>query len=205
MITIGLTGGIATGKSLVSQLLEEYGAFVINADLLAHKLYLPETAGFNELVVHFGDTILNIDGTIDRNKLASIVFSDKSEMDNLNSIMHPLIYEDIKRLISDLSEKSEKNYLIVIVEAAILIEAGWQDLFDQIWVVSSNAENVISRLMTRNGLTREESLKRINSQMSLEDRLKYADVIVENNGDINSLSSKIKELWEDKLSTNIRR
>ena len=91
MITIGLTGGIATGKSLVSQLLEEYGAFVINADLLAHKLYLPETAGFNELVVHFGDTILNIDGTIDRNKLASIVFSDKSEMDNLNSIMHPLI------------------------------------------------------------------------------------------------------------------
>jgi dephospho-CoA kinase len=202
MITIGLTGGIATGKSLVSQLLEEYGAFVINADLLAHKLYLPETAGFNELVVHFGDTILNIDGTIDRNKLASIVFSDKSEMDNLNSIMHPLIYEDIKRLISDLSEK---NYLIVIVEAAILIEAGWQDLFDQIWVVSSNAENVISRLMTRNGLTREESLKRINSQMSLEDRLKYADVIVENNGDINSLSSKIKELWEDKLSTNIRR
>ena len=202
MITIGLTGGIATGKSLVSQLLEEYGAFVINADLLAHKLYLPETSGFNELVVHFGDTILNIDGTIDRNKLASIVFSDKSEMDNLNSIMHPLIYEDIKRLISDLSEK---NYLIVIVEAAILIEAGWQDLFDQIWVVSSNAENVISRLMTRNGLTREESLKRINSQMSLEDRLKYADVIVENNGDINSLSSKIKELWEDKLSTNIRR
>lgn len=202
MITIGLTGGIATGKSLVSQLLEEYGAFVINADLLAHKLYLPETAGFNELVVHFGDTILNIDGTIDRNKLASIVFSDKSEMDNLNSIMHPLIYEDIKRLISDLSEK---NYLIVIVEAAILIEAGWQDLFDQIWVVSSNAENVISRLMTRNGLTREESLKRINSQMSLEDRLKYADVIVENNRDINSLSSKIKELWEDKLSTNIRR
>ena len=91
------------------------------------------------------------------------------------------------------------------MEAAILIEAGWQDLFDQIWVVSSNAENVISRLMTRNGLTREESLKRINSQMSLEDRLKYADVIVENNGDINSLSSKIKELWEDKLSTNIRR
>ena len=202
MITIGLTGGIATGKSLVSQLLEKHGAFVINADLLAHKLYLPETAGFNELVVHFGDTILNIDGTIDRNKLASIVFSDKSEMDNLNSIMHPLIYEDIKRLISDLSEK---NYLIVIVEAAILIEAGWQDLFDQIWVVSSNAENVISRLMTRNGLTREESLKRINSQMSLEDRLKYADVIVENNGETNSLSSKIKELWEDKLSTNIRR
>tara|TARA_Y100000817_G_scaffold296295_1_gene271716 strand:- start:662 stop:1264 length:603 start_codon:yes stop_codon:yes gene_type:complete len=200
MITIGLTGGIATGKSLVSQLLEEHGAFVINADLLAHKLYLPGTTGFNELIAHFGDAILNLDGTIDRSELGSIVFSDKSEMGNLNSIMHPLIYEEIKRLISDLPEK-----IIVIVEAAVLIEAGWQDLFDQIWVVSSDPENVISRLITRNGLTREESLKRINSQMSLENRLKYADVIVENNGDTNSLSSKIKGLWEDKLSTNIRR
>ena len=202
MITIGLTGGIATGKSLVSQLLEEHGAFVINADLIAHELYNPGTIGFDNLISHFGDTILDLNGTIDRKKLASIVFTRKHEMDNLNTIMHPLIYDEIKRIMSDLSNE---KHPIVVVEAAVLIEAGWQDLFDQIWVVSSDEETVISRLNARNGLSREESLKRINSQMPSKDRNKYADIVIENNGNIEILSSTIKELWADKLSTTIRR
>ena len=203
MITVGLTGGIATGKSLVSQLLEEHGAFVINADLIAHDLYNPGTIGFNSLISHFGDTILDlINGTIDRKKLASIVFTRKHEMDNLNTIMHPLIYDEIKRIMSDLSNE---KHPIVVVEAAVLIEAGWQDLFDQIWVVSSDVETVISRLNARNGLSREESLKRIDSQMPSKDRNKYADIVIENNGNKEILSSTIKELWADKLSTTIRR
>ncbi|MQG22628.1 MAG: dephospho-CoA kinase [SAR202 cluster bacterium] len=202
MITVGLTGGIATGKSLVSQLLEEHGAFVINADLIAHDLYNPGTIGFNSLISHFGDTILDINGTIDRKKLASIVFTRKHEMDNLNTIMHPLIYDEIKRIMSDLSNE---KHPIVVVEAAVLIEAGWQDLFDQIWVVSSDVETVISRLNARNGLSREESLKRIDSQMPSKDRNKYADIVIENNGNIEILSSTIKKLWADKLSTTIRR
>ena len=202
MITVGLTGGIATGKSLVSQLLEEHGAFVINADLIAHELYNPGTIGFNSLISHFGDTILDLNGTIDRKKLASIVFTRKHEMDNLNTIMHPLIYDEIKRIMSDLSNE---KHPIVVVEAAVLIEAGWQDLFDQIWVVSSDVETVISRLNARNGLSREESLKRIDSQMPSKDRNKYADIVIENNGNKEILSSTIKELWADKLSTTIRR
>ena len=202
MITVGLTGGIATGKSLVSQLLEEHGAFVINADLIAHDLYNPGTIGFNSLISHFGDTILDLNGTIDRKKLASIVFTRKHEMDNLNTIMHPLIYDEIKKIMSDLSNK---KYPVVVVEAAVLIEAGWQDLFDQIWVVSSDMETVISRLNVRNGLSREESLKRIDSQMPSKDRNKYADIVIENNGNKEILSSTIKELWADKLSTTIRR
>ncbi|MAU64690.1 MAG: dephospho-CoA kinase [Dehalococcoidia bacterium] len=202
MITVGLTGGIATGKSLVSQLLEEHGAFVINADLIAHELYNPGTMGFNSLISHFGDTILDLNGTIDRKKLASIVFTRKHEMDNLNTIMHPLIYDEIKKIMSDLSNK---KYPVVVVEAAVLIEAGWQDLFDQIWVVSSDMETVISRLNVRNGLSREESLKRINSQIHPKDRNKYADIVIENNGNTEILSSRIKELWADKLSTTIRR
>ena len=202
MITVGLTGGIATGKSLVSQLLEEHGAFVINADLIAHELYNPGTIGFNSLISHFGDTILDLNGTIDRKKLASIVFTRKHEMDNLNTIMHPLIYDEIKKIMSDLSNKKDP---VVVVEAAVLIEAGWQDLFDQIWVVSSDMETVISRLNARNGLSREESLKRINSQMPSKDRNKYADIVIENNGNTGILSSRIKELWADKLSTTIRR
>ena len=202
MITVGLTGGIATGKSLVSQLLEEHGAFVINADLIAHDLYNPGTIGFNSLISHFGDTILDLNGTIDRKKLASIVFTRKHEMDNLNTIMHPLIYDEIKRIMSDLSNE---KHPIVVVEAAVLIEAAWQDLFDQIWVVSSDVETVISRLNARNGLSREESLKRIDSQMPSKDRNKYADIVIENNGNKEILSSTIKELWADKLSTTIRR
>ena len=202
MITVGLTGGIATGKSLVSQLLEEHGAFVINADLIAHDLYNPGTIGFNSLISHFGDTILDLNGTIDRKKLASIVFTRKHEMDNLNTIMHPLIYDEIKRIMSDLSNE---KHPIVVVEAAVLIEAGWQDLFDQIWVVSSDVETVISRLNASNGLSREESLKRIDSQMPSKDRNKYADIVIENNGNKEILSSTIKELWADKLSTTIRR
>ena len=202
MITVGLTGGIATGKSLVSQLLEEHGAFVINADLIAHELYNPGTIGFNSLISHFGDTILDLNGTIDRKKLASIVFTRKHEMDNLNTIMHPLIYDEIKKIMSDLSNEKRP---VVVVEAAVLIEAGWQDLFDQIWVVSSDMETVISRLNTRNGFSREESLKRINSQIPSKDRNKYADIVIENNGNTEILSSKIKELWADKLSTTIRR
>ena len=202
MITVGLTGGIATGKSLVSQLLEEHGAFVINADLIAHDLYNPGTIGFNSLISHFGDTILDLNGTIDRKKLASIVFTRKHEMDNLNTIMHPLIYDEIKRIMSDLSNE---KHPIVVVEAAVLIEAGWQDLFDQIWVLSSDVETVISRLNARNGLSREESLKRIDSQMPSKDRNKYADIVIENNGNKEILSSTIKELWADKLSTTIRR
>ena len=202
MITVGLTGGIATGKSLVSQLLEEHGAFVINADLIAHDLYNPGTIGFNSLISHFGDTILDLNGTIDRKKLASIVFTRKHEMDNLNTIMHPLIYDEIKRIMSDLSNE---KHPIGVVEAAVLIEAGWQDLFDQIWVVSSDVETVISRLNARNGLSREESLKRIDSQMPSKDRNKYADIVIENNGNKEILSSTIKELWADKLSTTIRR
>ena len=202
MITVGLTGGIATGKSLVSQLLEEHGAFVINADLIAHELYNPGTMGFNSLISHFGDTILDLNGTIDRKKLASIVFTRKHEMDNLNTIMHPLIYDEIKKIMFDLSNK---KHPVVVVEAAVLIEAGWQDLFDQIWVVSSDMETVISRLNVRNGISREESLKRINSQIHPKDRNKYADIVIENNGNTEILSSRIKELWADKLSTTIRR
>ena len=103
-----------------------------------------------------------------------------------------------------MSDLSNKKHPVVVVEAAVLIEAGWQDLFDQIWVVSSDMETVISRLNARNGLSREESLKRINSQIHSKDRNEYADIVIENNGNIEILSSRIKELWADKLSTTIR-
>ena len=202
MITIGLTGGIATGKSLVSQLLEGHGGFLINADVIAHELYAPRTEGFSQIVSLFGEDILTPSGSIDRKKLGSVVFSDTSKMEALNSIIHPLIRHEVKTRISDLYEQ---NCSVVILEAALLLEAGWQDLVDQIWVVISERNTVISRLSVRNALSREESLKRIQAQMPQDERLKFADVVIENNGNIDSLSANIKKLWLDKLAANIRR
>ena len=141
MITIGLTGGIATGKSMVSQLLKEHGAFVINAD----ELYSPGTIGFNQIVSSFGDSIVTREGFINRKKLGRIVFSDQTKMVDLNSIVHPLIYEEIQKKLVDLANK---KCSVVVVEAAILIEAGWQKIFNQIWVVTSETETVMSRLVT---------------------------------------------------------
>lgn len=202
MITIGLTGGIATGKSMVSQLLKEHGAFVINADLLAHELYSPGTIGFNQIVSSFGDSIVTREGFINRKKLGRIVFSDQTKMVDLNSIVHPLIYEEIQKKLVDLANK---KCSVVVVEAAILIEAGWQKIFNQIWVVTSETETVMSRLITRDGLNQEEALKRIESQMNAEERSKYADVIIENNEDMNVLSSELDDIWNDKFSSIIRR
>ena len=202
MITVGLTGGIATGKSLVSQLLKQHGAFVIDADLLAHELYSPGTIGFDKIVSCFGNSIVSSDGFIDRKKLGGIVFSNKTKMMNLNSIVHPLIYEEIQRLLLVLSKQ---NYSVVVVEAAVLIEAGWQNAFNQIWVVTSEIEIIISRLIIRDGLNREEALKKIGSQMNSQDRSKYADVIIENNEDMNALSSTLDDIWDNNFSSIIRR
>ena len=202
MITVGLTGGIATGKSMVSQLLKEHGAFIIDADLLAHELYSPGTIGFDKIVSCFGDSIVRADGFIDRKKLGSIVFSNEIKMINLNSIVHPLIYEEIQKRLATLSKQ---NYSVVVVEAAILIEAGWQNMFNQIWVVTSEIEIVMSRLIIRDGLNRKEALKRIESQMKVKDRSKYADVIIENNEDMNALSSTLDDIWDNNFSSIIRR
>ena len=147
MLSIGLTGGIGTGKSLVSNILNDIGATVVNADLLGHEAYLPGTVGFDMVVDAFGDQIVGEDGTVDRKKLGPIVFSSPQNMSKLNAIMHPLIRDMIQ---GQLEEYSSNGTDVVVVEAAVLIEAGWQDLFDEVWVVTSDKETVIERLKDRN-------------------------------------------------------
>ena len=156
MLKIGLTGGIGTGKSSVTEAFQSLGAAVINADLLGHDAYLPGTIGFEEVVTEFGQEIVGSDGQIDRKKLGPIVFSDSSKMDRLNEIMHPLIRDLIDERLVSLESSQNK---VAVVEAAILIEAGWKSLFDEIWVVISDREEVINRLGVRNGLSREDALK----------------------------------------------
>jgi len=198
MLKIGLTGGIGTGKSSVTEAFQSLGAAVINADLLGHDAYLPGTIGFEEVVTEFGQEIVGSDGQIDRKKLGPIVFSDSSKMDRLNEIMHPLIRDLIDERLVSLESTQNK---VAVVEAAILIEAGWKSLFDEIWVVISDREEVINRLGVRNGLSREDAVKRIDSQMSNNERIEHGDVVVENTGSMEDLQTRVNSLWSKRIST----
>ena len=198
MLKIGLTGGIGTGKSSVTEAFQSLGAAVINAGLLGHDAYLPGTIGFEEVVTEFGQEIVGSDGQIDRKKLGPIVFSDSSKMDRLNEIMHPLIRDLIEERLVTLESNQNK---VAVVEAAILIEAGWKSLFDEIWVVISDPEEVINRLGVRNGLSREDALKRIDSQMSNNERIEHGDVVVENTGSMEDLQTRVNSLWAKRIST----
>ena len=198
MLKIGLTGGIGTGKSSVTEAFQSLGAAVINADLLGHDAYLPGTIGFEEVVTEFGQDLVGSDGQIDRKKLGPIVFSDSSKMDRLNEIMHPLIRDLIEERLVTLESNQNK---VAVVEAAILIEAGWKSLFDEIWVVISDPEEVINRLGVRNGLSREDALKRIDSQMSNNERIEHGDVVVENTGSMEDLKTRVNSLWSKRIST----
>ena len=197
MLKIGLTGGIGTGKSSVTEAFQSLGAAVINADLLGHDAYLPGTIGFEEVVTEFGQEIVGSDGQIDRKKLGPIVFSDSSKMDRLNEIMHPLIRDLIDERLVSLESSQNK---VAVVEAAILIEAGWKSLFDEIWVVISDREEVINRLGVRNGLSREDAVKRIDSQMSNNERIEHGDVVVENTGSMEDLQTRVNSLWSKRIS-----
>ena len=197
MLTIGLTGGIGTGKTQVSRFLQERGAAVINADLVGHEAYLPHTETWREVVAAFGREILDEDESIDRRKLGAIVFSDPAHLQRLNSIVHPRIYAMIQDRIETLNNEEIE---VAVVEAALLIEAKWTPLADEIWVVTAPQEQVLDRLMGR-GMSRENALARIESQMSQDERAKLADVIIENASGIYELKSSIAEIWNSRISS----
>ena len=196
MLRIGLTGGIGTGKSLVTQFLAEQGAVVVNADLLGHQAYLPGTLGFDQVVAAFGDEIVGNDGHVDRKKLGPIVFADPKQMERLNGIMHPIIRGLIEGRLDEMYREGEK---VSVVEAAVLIEAGWKPVFDEIWVVTANVEEIVSRLQSRNGLTREDAQRRIDSQISSDDRASQGDILLDNNGTIEELKGKVNNLWKERV------
>ena len=199
MLSIGLTGGIGTGKSLVSNILNDLGATVMNADLLGHEAYLPGTLGFGLVVDAFGDQIVGDDGTVDRKKLGPIVFSSPQNMSKLNAIMHPLIRDMIQ---AQLEEYSSNGTDVVVVEAAVLIEASWEDLFDEVWVVTSDKETVIERLKDRNSLSREDAIVRIDSQMSTDERIGHSDVVISNNSTTDELADSVENFWNTRVVTN---
>ena len=189
---IGLTGGIGSGKSTVSQYLAELGGVIIDADKIGHEAYQPNTETWRELIKMFGDRILTADNTIDRKKLGDLVFRNPEELARLNSIIHPQITKMVKKRIADYRRKDVK---VIILDAPVLFEADAKSLVDEVWVVVSKEANVIKRAMGRTGLPEEQIRARIRSQMSNEERIKRAQVVIHNDGTVAELREKVKELW----------
>ena len=196
MLVIGLTGGIGTGKSEAARQLEELGALIISADQVGHEAYTVNTEAWEQVVATFGNGILLDNKEIDRRKLGGIVFSDPSQLKKLNQIMHPRM----ARIVSDKIEAFRSQGVdTVVVEAALLFEAGWDSLVEEVWVTDAPEEIIIGRLRERNGLSDEEAKKRINSQMDRMERIGRSDFVINNSGNMAELGTTIKELWDRRV------
>jgi len=182
MLTVALTGGIASGKSVIAEVLEELGCYIHNADLVAREFMDPEYPAWEAVVAHFGQEILNPDKTINRSKLGEIVFSDDKERLFLNNIIHPLVFEKIREIIHTL--RKEGDYKIFVSEAALTIEAGFADFFDRIIIASCKKEIQITRLMERDQISHKDALKKIQSQMDPKKKAQFADYRIDTSGKI---------------------
>jgi dephospho-CoA kinase len=193
MLVIGLVGGIGSGKSVASAMLAELGAEVINADVVGHEVYEPGKPGFDAITAEFGAEVVGADGRIDRKKLGALVFADGGKLERLNAIVHPLIRAEIDRRIRRARDAGAVR--AVVVEAAILLEAGWRSLVDQVWVISARREDVVERLAAQRGMDASETDARMAKQMTDAERRSVADVVIENVGSLDELRARLTGLW----------
>lgn len=194
MLVIGLVGGIGSGKSVATAMLAELGAEIINADLVGHEVYEPGKPGFDAIVAEFGSDVVGPDERIDRKRLGALVFADSTRLARLNAIVHPLIRAEIERRVQQARAKGEAR--AVVVEAAILLEAGWRSLVDQVWVVSARREDVLARLAAQRGMAAGETDARMAKQMTDAERRVAADVVIENSGSLDELRTRLEGLWQ---------
>jgi len=192
MLIIGLTGNIGSGKSTVCQVLTKLGVTIIDADELAHETYKPHSQTRQELINAFGKDILKANEEIDRQKLGQIVFSHPDALAKLNQIVHPEAYRMAQEKIEDYRRQGAKA---IVVEATLLIEAGWTDLVDKVWLVVAPEDVAIQRLTQHKGISEAQILTRLRTQMPAEEKMKYADEIIYNDGNLNQLEAKVTELW----------
>lgn len=197
---VGLTGGIGSGKSTVAAMLEELGAKVIHADAVGHETYQPGSEGWQRIVEAFGTQILGPDQSIDRKKLGAIVFASSQALARLNAIVHPLIFAEIRKRID--SHRAAGSSQPIVIEAAVLIEANWLPLVDEVWLVVASEEAAVERLGKQRGLPPREVTMRIAAQLSDAERQRHAHVIIRNTGSIEDLRRQVRALWERLAGVN---
>ena len=201
MYIIGVTGGIACGKSTVSNELSKYGAKIINADKMAHWQLSPGGEIYKAYIDHFGSDILNEEGLIDRQKVAAIVFNDKEQLNWINEMAHPILLKHVRQR---LVQYQNAGVTLVILDVPLLYEAGWDRECDEVWVVHLKHGRQVNRLMERNNLTLEEAESRIKAQLSGKTRRKLADVVIDNNGFKSSTQKQIRRLIRRRFPHLIR-
>jgi len=195
---IGLTGGIASGKSTVSRMLSELGAVIIDADRIAHEVTAPGSPGLEMVRRAFGEDIVRSDGSLDRHRLGNLIFRDDALREKLNAIVHPLVMRRVEERLRELQDESaaDGKTRIAVVDAPLLFEAGADALCDETWVVSLDRDSQAERLMKREGYTLDEAMSRINAQMPLDEKEKRATFIIDNHGSIEDTRLRVLELFE---------
>lgn len=196
MFKIGLTGGIASGKSTVLTYFKDKGIPYIDADIVAREVVEPGTEGLQAIVDAFGLNVLHDDGTLNREALGAIVFHNEEKRLQLNSCLK----EYIRNRIMELTANYEvQDTPVLIYDIPLLIEGEWYTMMDEVWLVYVNEPIQIERLMSRNGLTKEDVIARIKSQMRLDDKRSYADVIIDNNGTPQTLEAQLDTIFSDRI------
>lgn len=195
MRVIGLTGGIASGKSTISDYLRQHGAIVIDADVLAREIVRRGQPAWQDIVSCFGKEVLQEDGEIDRVRLGQKVFSDQRARELLNRITHPRVIEKTRETIGRI--KKVRPDAVVVVDAPLLIEAGMDSLVDEVWVVAVDEETQVQRVMERDGLDRTAARQRIASQMPLKEKIKRADRVIDNQGPLAKTLADVEKYWKE--------
>ncbi len=192
-MVIGLTGGIASGKSTVGERFGAWGAHVIDADKLGHRAYLKDSDPYHAVIATFGDDVVGADGEIDRRVLGGKVFGSPEKLTALTDIVWPAIRAMAAEEIA--AVRAEEPDRVIVLEAAVLLEAGWQDLVDEIWVTVVEREVAISRATARDGSDRAAVEARIDAQLSNEERIAAADRVIDNSGSAEALETQLTDLW----------
>jgi dephospho-CoA kinase len=197
MLNVGLTGGIACGKSTVAKMFVKNGAYLIDFDGLAHEVQEPGKPAWREVVNHFGKRILQPDKKINRVKLGSIVFADKKKLSELNNIVHPVVYQEWHVRLEKIGKK--EKHAIVLSDIPLLFEGNMQNLFDLTILVLISPKEQIRRLIARNGVSKEEARKRLKSQMPISEKISLADIVIDNEGSIPETEKKVGQIWQELL------
>jgi dephospho-CoA kinase len=193
---IGLTGGIASGKSSVARFFQDRGALVIDADLLAREAVEPGSRGLAEVAAAFGAGVLSPDGSLDRKRLGELVFSDSARRSQLEGILHP----EIRRLAEErIACAAGAGRRVVFYMAPLLLEAGATDRVNEVWVVTVRPEVQLERLMLRDGISRDQAQRMVDSQMPLAEKEKYGRIVIDNSGTPEETGRQLAEIWAEEI------